>query len=124
MEVPARVERSGGFRCTVPAMAQELLVVHVQVHVKPDAVEAFRAATLANAAASRKEPGVARFDVVQELEDPTHFVLVEVYRGEAAAAAHKDTAHYKTWRDAVAALMAEPRFPRRYAVVSPDPSAW
>ncbi len=105
-------------------MAQELLVVHVQVHVKPDAIEAFRSATLVNGASSRQEPGVVRFDVVQELEDPTRFVLVEVYRGEAGAAAHKETAHYKTWRDAVAPLMAEPRTSRRFAVVSPAAAEW
>ncbi len=105
-------------------MSQELIVVHVNVHVKPDAVDAFRAATLPNGAASRKEPGVVRFDVVQDLEDPTRFVLVEVYRGEAGAAAHKETAHYRTWRDAVAPLMAEPRTPRRFAVVSPDAAEW
>ncbi len=105
-------------------MSQELLVVHVQVHVKPDAVEAFRTASLANAAASRREPGVVRFDVVQDLEDRARFVLVEVYRGGAAAAAHKETDHYKTWRDAVAPLMAEPRTSRKFAAVSPDPSAW
>jgi autoinducer 2-degrading protein len=105
-------------------MLQELLVVHVQVHVKPDAIEAFRRATLANGAASRKEPGVARFDVVQDLGDPARFVLVEVYRGEAAAAAHKETAHYATWRDAVAPLMAEPRSSRRFAAVSPDAAEW
>jgi (4S)-4-hydroxy-5-phosphonooxypentane-2,3-dione isomerase len=105
-------------------MPQELLVVHVQVHVKPDAIEAFRAATLVNGASSRREPGVVRFDVIQELDDPTRFLLVEVYRGEAGAAAHKETAHYKTWRDAVAPLMAEPRVPRRYAIVAPDPAEW
>jgi (4S)-4-hydroxy-5-phosphonooxypentane-2,3-dione isomerase len=105
-------------------MSQPLLVVHVQAHVKPDVVQAFREATLANAVESRKEPGVARFDVIQDLEDPTRFVLVEVYRGDAAAAAHKDTAHYRTWRDAVAPLMAEPRTSRKFAAVSPEVAAW
>jgi (4S)-4-hydroxy-5-phosphonooxypentane-2,3-dione isomerase len=105
-------------------MAQELLVVHVQVRVKPEAVDSFRTASLANAGASRKEPGVLRFDVVQDLEDPTRFVLVEVYRGAAAAAAHKETAHYATWRDAVAPLMAEPRTSRKFSAVSPDVSGW
>jgi len=99
-------------------------VVHVQVRVKPDAVEAFRAATLDNAAASRKEPGVVRFDVVQELGDPARFVLVEVYRGEAGSAAHKETAHYRSWRDAVAPLMAEPRSARKFVAVSPDAGGW
>lgn len=99
-------------------------MVHVQVHVKPDGIEAFRRATVENASNSRKEPGVARFDVVQDLEDPSRFVLVEVYRGDAAASAHKETAHYRTWRDAVAPLMAEPRTSRKFSVVSPDAAGW
>jgi quinol monooxygenase YgiN len=105
-------------------MPQELLVVHVQVHVKPEAVDAFRKATLVNAGESRKEPGVLRFDVIQDLQDPARFVLVEVYRGESAAAAHKDTDHYRTWRDAVAPLMVEPRSSRKFAAVSPDATGW
>jgi quinol monooxygenase YgiN len=105
-------------------MPDPLLVIHVQVHVKPDAVEAFRQATLQNATSSRREPGVVRFDVVQDLDDPTRFVLIEVYRGTAGQAAHKETAHYATWRDAVAPLMAEPRTARRFAAVSPDEAGW
>ncbi len=105
-------------------MANELLVVHVDVHVKPEAVEAFRIASLANASASRKEPGVVRFDVVQDLEDAARFVLVEVYRDAAGAAAHKETAHYAAWRDAVAPLMAAPRSSRRFRSVSPDAAEW
>lgn len=105
-------------------MATELLVVHVQVHVKPDGVEAFRTASLANAAASRKEPGVVRFDVIQDRDDPTRWVLVEVYRDAAASAAHKETAHYAAWRDAVAPLMAEPRSSRKFVNVSPDAAGW
>jgi len=105
-------------------MANELLVVHVDVRVKPEVVEAFRTATLANASASRKEPGVVRFDVVQDLEDAARFVLVEVYRDAAAAAAHKETAHYAAWRDAVAPLMAEPRSSRKFRNVSPDAAEW
>jgi quinol monooxygenase YgiN len=84
-------------------------VIHVHVHVRPDAVEAFRAATLANAAASLREPGVARFDIIQQQDDHTRFVLVEAYRTTDAIAAHKETAHYAAWRDAVAPLMAGPR---------------
>ncbi len=91
-----------------------MLIVHVSVHVNDDAVEAFIDASRANAAASLEEPGVARFDVVQALDDPTRFVLVEAYRSEEAAAAHKETAHYATWRDTVAPLMAEPRSSMRY----------
>lgn len=105
-------------------MANELLVVHVQVHVRPEAVEAFRTATLANASASRREPGVVRFDVAQDLDDATRFVLVEVYRDAAAAAAHKDTPHYAAWRDAVAPLMAAPRSSRKLRNVSPDAAEW
>jgi (4S)-4-hydroxy-5-phosphonooxypentane-2,3-dione isomerase len=86
-----------------------MLVVHVQVQVKPECVEAFKSVTLANARESRKEPGVARFDAVQQQDDPTRFVLVEVYRDANAAAAHKETKHYPVWRDAVAPMMAEPR---------------
>jgi len=86
-----------------------MLVVHVHVRVKPECVEEFKAATLANARASIREPGIARFDVVQQQDDPTRFVLVEAYRTPEAPAAHKETRHYQTWRDAVAPLMAEPR---------------
>ena len=86
-----------------------MLIVHVHVRVKPECVEAFRQATLENARQSLKEPGIARFDIAQQLDDPTRFVLVEVYRTEEAPAKHKETAHYQKWRDAVADMMAEPR---------------
>jgi quinol monooxygenase YgiN len=105
-------------------MSSSLLVVHVHVHVLPDAVEAFRAATRENSRESLKEPGVARFDVVQSTEDPTRFVLVEVYRSAEAPAAHKATAHYAKWRDAVAPMMAEPRTSSKYVNVAPDDSGW
>jgi quinol monooxygenase YgiN len=105
-------------------MPESLVIVHVHAHVKPDAVEAFRAATLDNARSSVREPGVARFDVVQSVEDPTRFVLVEVYRSAAAPAAHKETAHYQRWRDAVAELMAEPRTAARYVNLFPDDQGW
>ena len=101
-----------------------LLVVHVDVAVVPDQVEAFHAATEANAAASRTEPGVVRFDVLTDRSDPTHIVLVEVYRDGDAAAAHKETLHYATWRDTVAPMMARPRSSVKYANVSPDDAAW
>ena len=105
-------------------MAESLLVVHVHVHVKPDGVEAFRAASLDNARASVREPGIARFDIVQSTDDPTRFVLVEVYRNAEAPAAHKQTAHYARWRDAVNDLMAEPRTSSRYVNVFPDDAGW
>lgn len=100
------------------------LVVHVHVRVKPDQIEAFKAATLANARASVQEPGIARFDVVQQSDDPTRFILVEVYRTPAAPAAHKETAHYATWRDAVAPMMAEPRSSVKFANVFPEDAKW
>jgi len=105
-------------------MAGSLLVVHVHARVKPGAEDAFRAASLANAAASRREPGVLRFDLLADREDPGHFVLVEVYRDAAASAAHKETVHYAAWRDAVADLMAEPRRSEKYVNVSPDDAGW
>jgi (4S)-4-hydroxy-5-phosphonooxypentane-2,3-dione isomerase len=101
-----------------------LLIVHVHVHVVADGVEAFRAATAVNSRESLKEPGIARFDVVQSIEDPTRFVLVEAYRSTEATVAHKATAHYATWRDTVAPLMAEPRTSVRYVNVAPEDSGW
>ena len=91
-----------------------MIVIHVHAHVSPDAIEAFRDATVRNATDSVQEPGIARFDVIQQQDDPTRFVLVEVYRSAEAVAAHKQTAHYATWRDAVAPLMAEPRAGVKY----------
>jgi autoinducer 2-degrading protein len=96
-----------------------MLVVHVHVHVKPECVEVFQQATLANARASLKEPGVARFDVMQQQDDATRFVLVEAYRTPDAPAAHKATKHYETWRDAVATMMAEPRFSVKFGNLFP-----
>ena len=101
-------------------MSNTLLVVHVSCHVKAESVEAFREATLTNARASVNEAGIARFDVLQDREDPTRFVLVEIYRSADAPAAHKETGHYKHWRDAVADMMAEPRTSKKYAYILPD----
>ena len=92
-------------------------VVFVHVHVKPESIEAFKAACIDNAANSIHEPGIARFDVVQSADDPARFVLIEAYRSAEAPAAHKATAHYARWRDAVAGLMAEPRSAVRYESV-------
>ncbi len=97
-----------------------MLIVHVHVHVKPEQVEAFKAATLANARESIKEPGIARFDVVQQQDDATRFVLVEAYRTAEAPAAHKETRHYQAWRDAVAPMMAEPRTSVKFTNVFPE----
>ena len=101
-----------------------MLIVLVHVRVVPECVEAFRAASIANAVASRGEPGIARFDVLQQADDPTRFILNEVYRTPEAAVAHKETQHYKTWRDAVAPMMAEPRAGVKYSNVDPTDSEW
>lgn len=101
-----------------------MLIVHVHVRVKPESVEAFKRATLENARNSIKEPGVARFDVIQQQDDPTHFILVEVYRTPEDAAKHKETAHYPVWRDTVAEMMAEPRTSIKYTNVFPDDAGW
>ena len=101
-----------------------MFIVHVFVHVDPDQVEGFKAASLENARQSVQEPGVARFDVVQQQDDPSRFVLVEVYRAPSDADAHKETAHYATWRDAVAGMMAEPRYSIKYSNVFPDDDGW
>ena len=101
-----------------------MLVVHVHARIKPECVEPFKQVTLANARESVKEPGIARFDVMQQQDDPTRFVLVEAYRTPAAPAAHKETRHYQVWRDAVAPMMAEPRFSVKFANLFPDDRGW
>jgi quinol monooxygenase YgiN len=101
-----------------------MIIVHVHVQVKPECVAAFHAATLVNAQASVHEPGIARFDVVQQTDDPTRFVLVEGYRTPAAPAAHKETSHYLAWRDTVAPMMATPRTSVKYTAVHPAPDQW
>lgn len=105
-------------------MANTLLSLHVQIHVRPEGIEAFRAATLANASASLAEPGVVRFDVYQDREDETRFVLVEVYRSPDAHAAHRTTPHYQAWRTAVDDLMAEPRTARKLVNTFPADDTW
>jgi autoinducer 2-degrading protein len=99
-------------------------IVHVHVHVKPEFVEAFKQVTLENATKSVQEAGNVRFDVLQQSEDPTKFVLVEIYRTAEASAAHKETAHYKLWRDAVMKMMAEPRQGIRYVNIFPGDENW
>lgn len=91
-----------------------MVIVHVHVHVLPEFIDAFRDASLDNARHSVQEPGVARFDVLQELDDPSRFVLIEVYRNDEAPAQHKETAHYARWRDTVAPMMASPRSGVKY----------
>ena len=101
-----------------------MLVVHVFVHVKPAFVEAFKAATVENARNSVQEPGIARFDVLQNEEDPTRFMLVEAYRDRKATAAHKETPHYRAWVEAVTPMMAEPRTRSWWVSVHPGDGAW
>jgi len=101
-----------------------MLIVHVFVHVKPEHVAAFKAATLDNARNSVQEPGVVRFDVIQQEDDPTRFVLVEIYRTPEAPAQHKETAHYARWRDTVAEMMAAPRTSVKYVNVFPADQQW
>ena len=101
-----------------------MLIVHVQVQVKPECVAEFLAATLENARQSVLEPGIARFDVVQQTDDPTRFVLVEAYRTAEAPAAHKATAHYTVWRDAVAPMMAVPRTSVKFTNRYPEDAGW
>ena len=97
-----------------------MLIVHVHAHVQPEAVAAFREASIENARNSVQEPGIVRFDCIQQSDDPTRFVLVEIYRSAQAAAEHKETAHYQRWRDTVAGLMAEPRSSVKYSPVFPE----
>ncbi len=97
-----------------------MLVVHVFVHVKPEKVEEFKTASMENARNSIQESGIARFDVIQQLDDPTRFVLVEVYRSVEATQKHKETAHYAKWRDTVAEMMAEPRSSLKYSNIYPN----
>jgi quinol monooxygenase YgiN len=99
-------------------------VVHVQVHVKAEAVEPFRRATFDNARGSLQEPGIVRFDVCQSADDPTRFVLVEVYRTMDDPARHRETAHYKAWREAVEPMLAEPRTKAEYVNVYPEDGSW
>jgi (4S)-4-hydroxy-5-phosphonooxypentane-2,3-dione isomerase len=97
-----------------------MLIVHVHIHVKAESVETFRQATIANARQGVQELGIARFDLLQQADDPTRFLLIEAYRTAEAPARHRETEHYQTWRDAVAEMMAEPRIRVIYTGVFPD----
>lgn len=99
-----------------------MLIIHISVRVKPEMVEEFKKVTIANAQSSLEEPGIARFEVLQQTHDPARFLLAEAYRSEEAIAAHKETAHYAAWRDAVEPMMAEERTRIRYTNVYPE--AW
>jgi (4S)-4-hydroxy-5-phosphonooxypentane-2,3-dione isomerase len=99
-------------------------IVLVHVHVKPEFVVAFQQASIENASNSVKEPGIIRFDVIQQADDPNRFILVEIYRTAEAQAAHKETAHYAKWRDTVAEMMAEPRQGIKYTNIFPTDENW
>jgi (4S)-4-hydroxy-5-phosphonooxypentane-2,3-dione isomerase len=101
-----------------------MLVVIVEVHVVEDGIEAFERATLENARASLHEPGIARFDVIRQADDPSRYVLIEVYRDAAAPTRHKETPHYAAWRDAVAPLMKSPRTSKKYENLAPADAGW
>lgn len=101
-----------------------MLILHVHVYVLPEFIEAFKAATITNASNSVQEPGIARFDVMQDEADPTHFVLYEAYRSVEATAAHKETAHYAAWAEAVTPMLAKERTRARFAEVYPPPAEW
>lgn len=101
-----------------------MLIVHVHAHVKPQFIDAFKQATVENGRNSVKEPGIARFDLIQQADDPARFILVEVYRTAQAPAQHKETSHYQTWRDRVAPMMAEPRTSVKYSNIFPADEGW
>ena len=101
-----------------------MLIIHVFIHVKPECVEDFKAATLANVKNSLQEDGIARFDFAEQLDAPNRFLLVEAYRRPEDAAKHKETAHYAVWRDTVEPMMAEPRSSMKYSNIAPENSDW
>ena len=101
-----------------------MLIVHVYVHVKQDRIEDFKQATIENAQNSIHEPGIARFDCIQQKDDPSRFVLIEVYRTPDDPAKHKETAHYQKWRDSVADMMAQPRSSIKYDNIFPNEEGW
>ena len=101
-----------------------MLIVHVHAHVRAEFIDAFKQATVENGRNSVKEPGIARFDLIQQADDPARFILVEVYRTAQAPAQHKETSHYQTWRDMVAPMMAEPRSSAKYSNIFPADEGW
>lgn len=101
-----------------------MYIVQVFIHVKPEFIEAFKDATLENAKQSIKEPGIARFDIIQQIDNPTRFVLVEVYRDDLAPAKHKETPHYNTWKNIAEGMMAEPRTRIIYKNIFPSDEGW
>ena len=101
-----------------------MIIVHVHVHVKAEMVDAFKQVSIENAKQSVKEEGIERFDVIQQEDDPTRFILVEVFKTEEAPVVHRATAHYAKWRDAVVEMMAEPRQGIKFSNIYPEDSGW
>lgn len=101
-----------------------MVILIVNLHVKAEHLEAFRQATRENARNSVKEPGVVRFDVLEQTEDPTRFVLYEVYRDNDAPAQHRETAHYKAWVAKVPDMLEEPRTRTFYTNFCPADAEW
>jgi quinol monooxygenase YgiN len=101
-----------------------MFIVIVQAHVKPEFIEDFKIATIDNASNSIYESGIARFDFYQQSDDPSRFVLIEVYRSEDAPVKHRDTTHYVRWRDTVANMLVEPRTKINYDIIFPHPDEW
>ena len=101
-----------------------MLILHVYLHVKPEMLDSFLAATIENASNSRKEAGVVRFDVIQQSDDPTRLMLIEVYRDQAAIESHRQTAHYQVWAATAPGMLAEPRSRQMYRNVDPGDSDW
>jgi quinol monooxygenase YgiN len=122
--IPVLSEKRKAFIISIRKQEAVMEIVHVHVQVKPEFVEAFKQATIDNARNSVQESGVARFDLIQQVDDPTKFILVEVYKTAEAPRAHKETAHYVRWRDAVAGMMAEPRQGIRYNTIFPEDADW
>jgi quinol monooxygenase YgiN len=116
--------RRGSGRLRGVQKEEFMLAVHVNIQVKPECVERFIEATRENAETSLKEPGIARFDLIQQQDDPTRFMLVEVYCDAEAPLRHKETAHYARWRDTVEAMMAVPRSSVKYETLYPEPARW
>ncbi len=101
-----------------------MYIVHVLIHIKPEAIEDFRKATIINAQNSNKEPGIIRFDFLQQQDDPTRYTLVEIYRTPEDQLKHRETSHYNAWKDTVAEMMAEPRVGVKFSPIYPDESSW
>ena len=101
-----------------------MFIVQVSVHVKPEFVDEFIKATLENTRNSIHEPGITRFDIIQQNDNRANFILIEVYRTIEDSAKHKETHHYKKWRDTVESMMAEPRSSIKYKNIYPDDKGW